>query len=49
MLFLKPKGRGNWRTAVMAIEGDRADPLLVRVGETITLAGIVWRICKVFP
>lgn len=49
MLILKPKGRGNWRSATMQVDGDRAEPLLVRVGETFTLAGIVWRICKVLP
>jgi hypothetical protein len=49
MLVLKPKGRGNWRTVVMSVEGDRAQPLLVKVGDSVTLAGIVFRICKVIP
>ena len=49
MLTLKPKGRGNWRSVVMAVEGFRVDPMLVRVGQTLTLAGIVWRICRVQP
>ena len=49
MLVLKPNGRGNWSSIVMAVEGNRATPLLVKVGETVTLAGIVFRICKVIP
>lgn len=28
MLVLKPKGRGNWTSIVMAVEGNRATPLL---------------------
>lgn len=47
MLTLKPKGRGNWTAIVMAIEGRRASPLLIRVGQTIELGGVVWRICRV--
>ncbi len=49
MLVLKPKGRGNWTPIVLTVDGDRATPLLVKVGETVTLAGIVFRICKVIP
>lgn len=49
MVTIKPAGRGNWTPVVLAIEGPRVDPLLVRVGQTFTLAGIVWRICKVMP
>lgn len=47
MLVCKPKGRGNWRSIVVAIEGDRAAPLLVKVGDTFTIGGVVFRICKV--
>lgn len=47
ILTLKPKGRGNWHELVMAIEGSRAQALLFQIGQTITLAGIVYRICKV--
>lgn len=49
MLILKPKGRGNWRTATMQIDGERGGALLVSVGQTVTLGGIVWRICEVRP
>lgn len=44
---LKPTGRGNWATLVMQLQGDRAQPLLFRVGEVIVLAGVPFRICKV--
>ena len=47
MLVLKPRGRGNWSTLELRIDGSRAQPLLFRVGESITLAGVVYRICKV--
>lgn len=47
MLTLKPKGRGNWATLSVEILGPQALPLLFRVGETIVLAGAVFRICKV--
>ena len=49
MLILRPQGRGNWAPVVMAIEGARAAPLLVKAGQLITLGGIVWRISKVLP
>lgn len=49
MLLLKPKGRGNWATATMAIESARLAPLLVRVGATFELGGVLWRVCKVLP
>ena len=46
-LLLKPKGRGNWAPLELTITGSRAQPLLFRIGELITLAGIVYRIHKV--
>lgn len=49
MLVLKPKGRGNWASLTVAIEGKRASPLLIRVGQTFQLGGVVWRIAKVMP
>lgn len=49
MLILRPQGRGNWKPIVMAIEGDRAAPLLIKVGQLLNLGGIVWRIAKVLP
>jgi hypothetical protein len=49
MLFLKPKGPGNWRTTVMSIEGAHLQPLYVRVGHCFDLGGVVFRICRVEP
>jgi hypothetical protein len=49
MLILKPKGRGNWRPSTMHIEGAHQLPLLVAVGQTITIGGVVFRICGVKP
>lgn len=49
MLILKPKGRGNWKPLVVAIEGERVGALTVRVGQTIPIGGIVFRIAKVLP
>jgi len=49
MLVLKPVGRGRWNTIHMEVEGGRAQPLLVKVGDRVTLAGIVFRICEVRP
>lgn len=46
-LVLKPKGRGNWAPMVVTLEGPRAQPLLFRVGSTIVLAGLTFRICEV--
>lgn len=49
MLILKPKGRGNWASVTVAIEGARITPLSIAVGQLITLGGVVWRICRVLP
>ena len=46
-LVLKLKGRGNWTSVVMALDGVRVSPLLIRAGQTFTLGGVVWRICEV--
>lgn len=46
-LILKPKGRGKWNTVVLHVHGQRAAPLLVRVGDPVTLAGVVFRIVEV--
>lgn len=46
-LTLRPRGRGNWSTLTMQLDGDRAQPLLFRVGSTVVLAGVTFRICKV--
>ena len=49
MLILRPVGRGNWKTAQLSVDGDRAQPLLVKVGDKFTLAGVTWRVVKVLP
>lgn len=49
MLVLRPKGRGNWSPLQLSVTGRRVSPLLVRVGQTITLGGVVFRICEVKP
>lgn len=49
MLILRPIGRGNWKTAQLSVDGDRAQPLLVKVGDKFTLAGVTWRVVKVLP
>lgn len=49
MLLLKPRGRGNWTPLVVAIEGKRASPLLIRPGQTLVLGGVTYRIARVDP
>lgn len=49
MLVLRPKGRGNWKPLVLAIEGRDVGTLLIRRGQEIALGGITWRISKVLP
>jgi len=49
MIIAKPAGRGNWHQIVLAIEGPRAQPLLVKAGDQFTIAGITWRVVKVMP
>ncbi|MDP2074621.1 hypothetical protein [Hydrogenophaga sp.] len=49
MLILRPAGRGNWRTAQLSIQGDRAQPLLVRIGDKFELAGVTWRVVRILP
>lgn len=50
MLIVKPKGRGNWRSVVIAIEqSKRVPPLLIRAGQLLPLGGVVFRIAKVLP
>ena len=48
-LILVPPGRGRWSPLTVAIEGDRAAPLLFRVGQRIELGGVLFRIQKVMP
>lgn len=49
MLILKPKGRGNWASVTVAIEGARITPLSIAVGQLITLGGVTFRVCQVLP
>ena len=49
MIHLRPKGRGNWSVTTIEIGGARVSPMLVRVGQLLTLGGIVFRICGVRP
>ena len=45
MLILRPRGRGNWRTSELVIQGQgRFTPLLFQVGQLLSLGGIVFRI-----
>jgi hypothetical protein len=46
-LILKPRGRGNWGTVVLQVHGQRAAPLLVRVGDPIVLGGVTFKITEV--
>lgn len=46
-LILKPIGRGNWTTITMVVEGDRASPLLVKVGDTFQIGGVTFRVTEV--
>lgn len=46
-LIVKPKGRGNWKKLTVTIDGARASPLLVRVGQLLPLGGVMFRICEV--
>ena len=46
-ITLKPRGRGNWKTVVLTVEGERVLPMYFYVGDSITLGGIVYRICTV--
>jgi hypothetical protein len=48
-LILRPPGRGNWAAITMAITGQRASPMLVRVGQLLTLGGVTFRIAQVLP
>lgn len=48
-LILRPRGRGNWSTLSVTIEGARAVPLLFRRGDPFTLAGRTFRIVEVRP
>lgn len=47
-LTLRPPGRGNWHPLVMRLSGARSS-LFIRVGQTLFLGGITYRISKVEP
>lgn len=46
-LILRPPGRGNWAPLVLHVQGQRAAPLLVRVGDRLPIGGQVYRVSKV--
>lgn len=46
-LILKPKGRGNWKALSVSIKGTHLSPLLICIGQLMTLGGIVFRVCEV--
>jgi len=48
-LVTKPAGRGRWRTITIEIKGDRAAPLLVKLGDRIPVGGLVLRVVRVLP
>ena len=48
-LVLKPKGPGNWRPITLQVTDQRASPLLVKVGDPVTLGGIVFKVSAVLP
>jgi hypothetical protein len=60
MLVLRPKGRGNWSPVTLQISdhttlprlmfnSGHGAPLLVRVGSTIHIGGVMFRVCEVRP
>jgi hypothetical protein len=49
MILARPQGRGNWKPMLIQFQGDRAAPLLVKVGELFSFGGIVWRVVEVRP
>lgn len=44
-----PVGPGNWTEARFCYSGPQTAPILARVGEVFTLAGVTWRIKRVEP
>lgn len=46
-IVLRPVGRGNWRTTIIRVEGDRASPILVARNDSITLGGVTFRVVEV--
>jgi hypothetical protein len=48
-LVCVPIGSGNWREARMVYDGRRTGPIVARVGETFTVAGVTWRVRRVEP
>lgn len=49
LIICRPVGRGNWTAAQFHITGDRAKPLLVKIGLRFEMAGVTWRVVKVLP
>ncbi len=48
-LVLVPVGRGNYAEARVRYTGRQTHPLLVRIGERVQMAGVLWRIKRVEP
>ena len=48
-LICVPVGRGNWAPMRLTYDGRQASPLLARVGEQFTVAGVTWRVRSVEP
>lgn len=48
-LVAVPVGRGRWAEMRLRYTGPQSAPLLARVGERFTVAGVVWRVKKVEP
>lgn len=47
IVILKPPGRGNWAPLVLSYTGPRVRPMLVAVGDVVTLAGTEFRVVEV--
>jgi len=48
-LILRPKGPGNWRPIIVKFDDQRASPLLVKVGDPVSIGGIEFKVSKVLP
>jgi len=50
-LLLRPLGRGNWAVTTVSVEASRHAPLPLEVhaGQLLTIAGRVFRVCRVLP
>lgn len=46
-IVAKPIGRGNWSPLRLVYAGPQMAPFTARIGETFTVAGVTWRVCRV--